>query len=373
MAALSLGGVGLHATVAHAASDDADGVAGVSLYGEIDAGIAYLHQPAGGASWRASQGLIDGSYWGVRGSEPLNGDLRALFRLEHGFSSTDGSLINDHPMYVGLASERFGMVTLGRQYDGMYDFLAPFTLTGNSGGTAFAHPFDNDNANNSYLASNAIKYTSPEIGGVTFGGMYAFSNASAGMSRNRAYSVGARFKAGDFQIGGAYLRVDGLGTTEGGAYDAQPLPLTPTMGNVVNYADASARRQNTFGIGASYTIGAFTSALSYSRAVYTGVADASDGSPAASIGFSNMEWNVSYQASTALQLTAMVSYTHASASSRWLTGGMQAIYTLSPRTNVYVQWVGQRASDGQLAVLNGFGPSNGRHQLLLATGVRHNF
>jgi hypothetical protein len=67
----------------------------------------------------------------------------ATFRLERGFSVTTGADQNDHPYGRTL--------TLRHQYDSIQDYLAPFTLTG--GGTAFAHPFDNDdNANDSWLA-----------------------------------------------------------------------------------------------------------------------------------------------------------------------------------------------------------------------------
>jgi len=368
--------LGFEATAAFAAPDDDTATSSsMALYGEIDTGFGYLHQPAGKASLRLTQGVIDGPYIGLRGSEPLGGGWRAVFALEHGFSSIDGTAINDHHKYVGLVSERYGAVTVGYQYDSLLDYFAPFTLTGNSGGTAFSRPFDNDNANNSYLASNAIKYTSPEIDGFTFGGKIAFSNTAAGMARNRAVSVGARYTIGAFQIGAAYLRVDGLGRSASGAYAAQPLPLTPTRegGRIVpNYGDATAGRQRTFGIGARYDIGDITTALAYSRAVYTGVADADDGTPAPSIGFTNVEWSGGYQANSALQLTAMLAYTRAG-KAYWWQGGTQAIYTLSPRTNVYIEWVGQRASAGQRAILNGFDMSSGRHQWLLATGVRHDF
>ncbi|WP_347555539.1 porin [Robbsia sp. KACC 23696] len=370
--------LGFEATAAFAAPDDDTSTShGMALYGEIDTGFGYLHQPAGKSALRLTQGVIDGSYIGLRGSEPLGGGLRAVFALEQGFSSTDGSAINDHHKYLGLVSERFGAITVGYQYDSLFDYFAPFTLTGNSGGTAFSRPFDNDNANNSYLASNAIKYTSPEIDGFTFGGKVAFSNTAGGMARNRAFSVGARYAIGRFQIGGAYLQVDGLGRNASGAYAAQPLPLMPTREGdsiVPNYGNASAGRQRTFGIGIRYDIGEVTTALAFSRAVYTGVADAdAEGSaPAPSIGFTNIEWSAGYQANSALQLTAMLAYTRAG-KAYWWQGGTQAIYTLSPRTNVYIEWVGQRASAGQRAILNGFDASSGRHQWLLATGVRHDF
>ena len=63
----------------------------------------------------------------------------------------------------------------GHQYDSIHDHLAPFTPTGGIGGTAFAHPFDNDNTNNSWLARNSLKYTSSTFDGLSFGGMCVWS------------------------------------------------------------------------------------------------------------------------------------------------------------------------------------------------------
>jgi predicted porin len=124
----------------------------VSLYGEIDASAVWLSDVGGRHQFQMPSGLIDGSFWGLQGSEDLSGGNRAIFRLERGFSATTGADQNDHPSYVGVANDIYGTLTLGHQYDSIHDYLAPFTLTGSNGGTAFAHPFDNDNTNNSWLA-----------------------------------------------------------------------------------------------------------------------------------------------------------------------------------------------------------------------------
>ncbi|ADG20821.1 putative porin [Paraburkholderia sp. JPY681] len=121
----------------------------VTLYGALDAGLAYVSNVDGHAQYRSTSGLIDGSFWGLQGTEDLGGGAKALFRMERGYSVTSGEGFNDHPTYVGLQSETLGTLTLGHQYDLIHDYFAPFTLTGGTGGTAFAHPFDNDNANNS--------------------------------------------------------------------------------------------------------------------------------------------------------------------------------------------------------------------------------
>src|ERR1700754_1438347 len=81
---------------------------GVSLYGEIDASAVWLNNVGGGRQYQLVSGLIDGSFWGLQGSEDLGGGNQAIFHLERGFSITTGADQNDHPYYLGLANDRYG-------------------------------------------------------------------------------------------------------------------------------------------------------------------------------------------------------------------------------------------------------------------------
>ncbi|RZF28367.1 porin [Paraburkholderia sp. UYCP14C] len=340
---------------------------GVTLYGELDTGLAYVSNVGGNAQYKATTGLIDGSYWGLQGSEDLGGGNKAVFQLEHGFSVTTGEGLNDHPYYVGLDNEAWGTLTFGRQYDSIHDYLASFTLTGGPGGTAFAHPFDNDNANNSYLARNAIKYASPSFGGLSVGGMYAFSNGAGQFANNRAYSVGANYQNGPFSAGAAYLHVNGRGDSANGAYDPVNLP-----GSNRNLFDANVLTQNTYGIGASYALGDFTLGAAWSRSTYSGVTDADSGSTMPSVGFSNYEINGIYQLKPAVSLAGMYTYTKATGQ-HWHQAGLQAVYLLSKRTDTYIETIFQRASTDAPAVINSVEPASARNQLLVGAGIRHRF
>uniref|UniRef100_UPI0011842E36 porin n=1 Tax=Paraburkholderia sp. BCC1884 TaxID=2562668 RepID=UPI0011842E36 len=166
-------------TVAHAQSS-------VTLYGVLDAGITYQSNVAGKSRWSEGTG-IDQSLFGLRGSEDLGGGLKAIFTLESGFNLGNGRFSNDGGMFnrqafVGLSSQ-YGTVTLGRQYDSMVDYFALTTANGNWAGYLFSHPYDNDNTDNSFRLNNSVKYTSPDINGLHFGGTYAFSN-DTGFSNN---------------------------------------------------------------------------------------------------------------------------------------------------------------------------------------------
>ncbi len=174
----------------------------VTLYGLIDAGIAYTNNQSGSKNIQTTSGAVNGSRWGLRGSEDLGGGLKAIFTLENGFNIDNGKLGQNsaefgRQAFVGLASDQAGAVTLGRQYDSVVDYLAPLSLTGTgSGGTFFAHPYDNDNLDNSFRVSNSLKYQSVNYGGLKFGALYGFSNDANGFSTNRAYSVGVSYNYG---------------------------------------------------------------------------------------------------------------------------------------------------------------------------------
>ncbi|MEX3630050.1 MAG: porin [Burkholderia sp.] len=346
----------------------------VSLYGELDSGLAYLSNVGGHAQYLATSGLIDGSFWGLQGSEDLGGGAKALFRLERGFTVTAGSQLNDHPSYLGLQSEQLGTLTLGHQYDLIHDYAAPFTLTGGTGGTAFAHPFDNDNANNTYLAANAVKYTSASQlrrrrsdGGFSVGGLYALSNGAGRFARNRAYGVAANYTHAAFNAGLAWMHHDGRGLAAGGAYDPANLP-----GEDGTPAALGAQRQDIVAAGACYVLGHVMLGAVWSRAIYTGVSNTDSGVALPSVAFSNYEVNAVWQATAALALASMYTYTHAN-TEHWQQGAAQAVYQLSKRTDVYAETLLQRASAGALAVINSADPSGERSQLLVATGIRHRF
>jgi predicted porin len=339
----------------------------VSLYGEVDASAIWLSNVGGGRQFQLASGLIDGSFWGLQGSEDLGGGNQAIFRLERGFSVTTGADQNDHPYYVGLANDRYGTLTLGRQYDSIHDYLAPFTLTGGNGGTAFAHPFDNDNTNNSWLARNSFKYTSSSLDGLSVGGMYAFSNAAGRFADNRAYSVGANYDSGNFNAGVAWLHVDGRGSTESGAYDAVTLP-----GMDRNTFDASVQTQNTFGIGASQAFGPLRLAASLTRSIYSGVTDTETGLAARAVAFDNYEINGTWQTGGALALSGMYTYTRGT-EAHWHQGALQADYMLTKRTDTYIEAVYQCASAGAPTVINSLMPSSRSSQLLFGAGIRHHF
>lgn len=283
----------LFAPLAHAQSS-------VTLYGLIDAGIAYTNNVNGGSQWRMTTGTINGSRFGLRGTEDLGGGLKALFVLENGFNANNGALGQDGKLfgrhaYVGLSRSGFGTLTLGRQYDTMVDFVAPLSATaGDFGDTGFAHPFDNDNLNHSVRINNAVKYTSDTIAGFKVGALYGFSN-STNFAGNRAYSVAASYTNGPLKLAGAYLQMNGTkGSTSAspGATDVAEAKSVSQGGWSVG-----ADRMRTYGGGISYGFGPATVGFVYTRSQYDN--SGSFGSTG-QVAFNNYDVNVRYAVTPAV-------------------------------------------------------------------------
>ncbi|WP_228980992.1 porin, partial [Paraburkholderia gardini] len=111
----------------------------VTLYGLIDAGISYANHSKVGNSHddlvKYDDGVASGSRWGLRGTEDLGGGLKAIFVLESGFNSGNGTLGQGGAMfgrqaYVGVTKDNIGSFTMGRQYTFSTDYLGANYSTG---------------------------------------------------------------------------------------------------------------------------------------------------------------------------------------------------------------------------------------------------
>src|ERR1700733_9731404 len=149
----------------------------VTLYGTLDAGIVYANNEHGGSNWQQASGAVSDTYFGLRGSEDLGGGLHAIFTLESGFNVNsckfyESNTLFNRQAFVGLQSAQYGTLTLGRQYDSVVDYLGPLSEAGSGyGNNLAAHPFDNDNLDNSSSIKNAGKCQSANYAGFHFGGL----------------------------------------------------------------------------------------------------------------------------------------------------------------------------------------------------------
>ncbi|WP_211474956.1 porin [Collimonas humicola] len=189
------------------ASSGAMAQTSVTIYGIVDTSIRYISSDnaAGQKNFVVTNGAISNSRLGFKGTEDLGGGLKAIFRLENGFNSDNGSLSSagtlfSRQSYVGLSGS-FGQVTLGRQQTPLFDLMAdhfdPLTV-GNYDQNAWM-PAGATLVRN----SNMIKYSG------TFGGFAGALSYAAGEKAGSVKSgsqVGAtgQYTVGPFSIGGGY-------------------------------------------------------------------------------------------------------------------------------------------------------------------------
>jgi GBP family porin len=356
----------------------------VTLYGMIDAGLSYTSNSKGQAAWQAGSGDVTGSHWGLLGHEDLGGGTKAIFQLENGFSVMNGTARQGgrefgYQAYAGLSNNRFGTVTFGRQYDSVVDYVAPLSFTGvHPGGNNFsAHPFDNDNLNNSFRVNNAVKFASTSYEGLRFGALYGFSNEAGGFDDNRLYSFGAAYDAGPLSLGAGYLQANNGGSSNtNGA-------LTLTDRTFI------AAQQRTYGAGVIYTFGAARFGFVWTRTQLGGL-DTINGANSLGLtenglgaSFNNYEVNASYSLSPTLKLIGEYTYTDAALSTasgqhhpNWHEVSVQTDYFLSKRTDLYLQASYQHInSDGSglTADVSGQALSSTDEQVVVGVGMRHRF
>ncbi|CAE6786741.1 Outer membrane porin protein [Paraburkholderia domus] len=378
-------------SVAHSQSN-------VLLYGIIDEGVQFNSNAGGNRQYYLASGELNGSRWGLRGSEDLGSGLKALFVLENGFDVNTGKLGQGglefgRRAYVGLSSG-LGTVTLGRQYDSVVDFVGLLEAGDQWAGYLGAHPADNDNFNNTNRVNNAVKYTSRSLGGFTFGGMYSLGGIAGDTTRNQIWSFGAGYANGPLVLGAAYLNVRNPNVSFYGSGGT----VAPTTGGVPgsNFGSspvisgyASARTLQVIGAGAAYTFGASTFGALYSNTRFKGLGDASSG-PVSARGISgsatlnNVEVNFKYQFTPALLVGAEYVYTKGSGPDgvgdvSYHQGALGIDYFLSKRTDIYAVAAFQKASgtdsSGKPAVasLSQITPSSTDRQTALRLAIRHKF
>ncbi|WP_246792761.1 porin [Burkholderia perseverans] len=378
--------------IASLAGGAAHAQSSVTLYGIVDAGIAYVHnaQGANGANQSSlvkfSSGNMSGSRWGLRGTEDLGGGLAAIFQLENGFNVGTGALGQGSREFgrkaiVGLADQRWGTVTLGRQYDPLVDLVQGLTEDGPFGGT-FATPGDLDNYDNSLRVSNSVKYTSPLIAGLQVEALYGFGGVAGATGSGQTYSFGAAYANGPLQVGAGYFFANGGSTVAGGQRSWTSTSDT-LFNTVINSGFASAKSIQIVRAGAQYSIAAATFGIAYSNTQYAGDTLSTFQSTAK---FNSGSAFFNYRFTPALNTGVGYSYTSLTgpASAHYNQVNIGAVYSLSKRTDLYALAGYQKASGntlnatgGQIAAaasIGSYGVNSGTDsQELAVVGIRHKF
>ncbi|SAK82848.1 porin [Caballeronia calidae] len=385
----------------------------VTLYGIVDIGINYLNNAQtgrtasgfkGGHQWAVMDGGtggLQGSRWGLKGTEDLGGGYKAIFLLENGFNANNGTLGQGgaefgRQSWVGVASD-YGKVTAGRQYDEVVDFYAPLLAAPQWGGYMAEHPGDLDNASNTRRINNSIKYTSPTMGGFTFAGLYSFGGVAGSFGTNSIWSVGAGYANGPLSIGAGYLNARNPNTSfygsnpNGGPATTNNLgsagSATSPQSNPVYAGFASAKSLQIAAIAAAYAIGPATFGVAYSNTRYQDLGSSSGPNPFGYTGtayFHNAEVNAKWQLTPALLFGAAFDYTKGRGAAghdgaKYELASLGADYFLSKRTDVYTVAVYEHASGTDslnqpaVAMITGMTPSTTSNQVAVRVGIRHKF
>lgn len=360
----------------------------VTLYGVVDAGLAYNNNAAGSKLYSQASGSLQSDRWGLRGTEDLGGGLSALFALEDGFSISNGKIANGGALfgkraYVGLSSHEAGTVTLGRQYDSVLDFVSRFSVSDDWATGYGSHPGDLDNLNNNSSENNAIKFLSADYRGFSFGGTYAFGNQAGQFGRNAEWSAGAGYSHGPFAVGAAYVNARDPNYS---FYGNLPSSSTTSsnMTSLINAGYASAKTLQIVVAGASYQLGRLTLGGTYSNTQYQDVgSEAGIAAPGGqgTARFNNVEVNAKYQFTPAFRMGITYDWTKGSGinDATYEQAGWGVDYVLSLRTDLYAVGLYQHASGtdstGQAARANIYAmtPSSTANQVAVLIGMRHKF
>ncbi|SIO60869.1 porin [Paraburkholderia phenazinium] len=364
-ATLAVAATGLAGAAAHAQSS-------VTLYGIVDAGITYTNNQKGQSAYQATPGNVQGSRWGLLGSEDLGGGNKVLFRLENSFNLETGALGGGGRMFgrgawVGLSNDRAGTITLGRQYNSVQDYLSNMQINGVGALSQYANAvYDNDDLNNTYRTDNAVKYTTPTWAGFTANAMYAFSNTAGQFANNRAWSAGADYVNGPLHLDAAYSLVDQPASNTAGA-----APSDNYYGTSSSIISNVARNQ-VWGAGGSYAFGPATLALLYTNSQFNLIAGGS-------LRFANYEASVRYQLTPATLLSLGYIYTSqnssaaSAANAHYNQVAVGGEYFLSKTTDLYLNGIYQNAAGSKAWIEGISNPSSTNGQFSTVAGIRHKF
>ncbi len=434
-------------SVAHA--DDST----ITLYGVLDAAVGTVQHsfstnnafPATivatqanaitpGKNDKSLNGMFNGgiqdSRWGIRGKEDMGDGLSAIFTLESGIDLPSGQLNNadgisglgtnsgssssgansslsgqlfNRQAWAGVASKEYGAITVGRQYEPMYDILttydpvqyaqlfSPLGFSGSLGGGI--------GVSEELRMDNSVKYAH-KLGDFNFAGMYQFGGIAGHNGAGSAWNLRLGYESGPVGIQAAYQRLtDALSAANDGYNPAAQTVLTNLTGGtttLVNAPNIKVTNQNSVGylIAAKYhlydgnikagvmhyTLGAPSDAfstLSVTNLYGTPIASATNlgTDKTFRIGYIGGDYNLTSKFNLAAGYYAI----HQDASPNTAAAGAQkagdqryysllADYNLSKRTDAYAGMMYQNLGGDAF-------PSTTTYQSnrILALGLRHKF
>ncbi|WP_162877982.1 porin [Trinickia diaoshuihuensis] len=340
----------------------------VQIYGIVDDALTFTTNQGGGRVWSQTSGVGQSNRWGLRGIEPLGDGWRAVFRLENGFTVNDGrfsqgGLEFGRQAFVGLASDRFGSLTFGRQYDFMSTNLTQFAA-GTLTPSVFAfHLGDLDRLGAERL-DNSVRYVTPEWNGLQLGALYSFGGQPGNFVANSAVAFGATYARGSLHLGAAYVGMHNYTTAFGIGTSVLGVPLVGTRAQGLLPRFQVFDKLTVSGVGAGYQWGP-----TFLHGLFTLVGFRQNG---ASAWLRTAEGGVKYTMTYALSLAGSYAYSKLGPA-HWNQFVAGIDYSLSKRTDVYWNAVILRSNQGVRAQLFSLPASSSNSQTVVSLGLRHLF
>jgi predicted porin len=204
---------------------------GMTVYGAIDASLT---KATGASTAMDGSGNWQGSIFGFKGSEDLDGGLKATVDLEFGYNASNGTMANGGTIpdqnaaaaaqgifnrlsNVGLAGD-FGTVKLGQQLNTYIGAALGGIVNANeslyvpmlfvSSGGAGAGVAAGGTAGG-FFTPNAVSYSTPSMGGLSATVMQQIQGA--GTTADNAKSAAVSYTVADVRVTGGYLDRETVG------------------------------------------------------------------------------------------------------------------------------------------------------------------
>ncbi|MDF3035461.1 MAG: porin [Paucimonas sp.] len=205
----------------------------VTIYGAVDAGVSHNRgSNAAGTVNGIDGGLHSPSRIGFKGVEDLGNGLSAIFTLENGFKTDDGTIestpsgrLFGRQAFVGLQGG-FGALKLGRQYTPLYNATSVIDPFGVGLAGDYTRLISVGAGPSGRRVDNAVTYLTPNNPhGFRLEGLYGFGEQADNHSRLREIGFNAAYASGPYYLVGAYHNakdatglIAGRSTAFGGTY-----------------------------------------------------------------------------------------------------------------------------------------------------------
>ena len=366
----------------------------VTIYGIVDTGVTYTNKALNtttgktGSKFAVNSGIVQGSRLGFKGVEDLGGGLKAVFQLEAGFANDTGALQGDkgatnlfrRKSVVGLSSDAFGTVLLGRQTD-IFDDVSQWTSVQDFGGVTGAVGHNLDRLEG-VRTQNSIRYNTTNLSGFTASAIYGFGETAGQTTAGQSFGLGGQYANGPLGLYAAYYQ-----SKKG----ATPSDTSLTNGTVFTAGNPGDTALKVFGLGASYQVGPARLYGNWSRvkqplATASG-ATAANPTPLGTFGIGSInnskadifELGTNYSLTAPLHLLASVQYSKLtfvdanSAKGKLTQFNLGTDYFLSKRTDLYAFASYLRAKNAVNPGVEGDTTGSNNNQTAVTVGIRHKF